>query len=53
MTDLERVDAEIAACEAYLMAGHTEQMELALLGLTDWRKERAIILAELRNIVIG
>lgn len=49
LTDLERCDAEIAQAEAYLRAGHSAEMEGALMGLHDWRCERKLIELEIES----
>ncbi len=43
LTDLEQCDREIAEAEAYLRTGGVKEMELALMGLHDWLREKRLI----------
>ena len=51
MTDLERCEMEIENAKRLIYEGHPETEGL-LMALSDWRKERKIILETLRNNMI-
>ena len=49
LDDLARCDAEIAAIEDLLRAGHSD-LEGLLLALSDWSSEKRLVEAAIRKL---